>query len=101
MIGPLLRGALADNVTWRCSFYINLFIGAVSALIILLFFKTPRAAKPKLTTLRGKLLQMVPVGVVLAMALVISYILALHYGGRDYAWKPSQVVGLLIGFVML
>ena len=41
------------------------------------------------------------VGVVLAMGAVISYILALHYCGQTYAWNSSQVVGLLVGFVML
>jgi hypothetical protein len=35
------------------------------------------------------------------MGLIISYILALQYGGQTHPWKSSQVIGLLVGFVLL
>lgn len=84
----------------RC-FYINLPIGGVAGLIILLFFHTPTAAQPLAAPLREKLLQMDLPGTTLLMGAVISFILALQYGGQTHPWASSLPVGLLVGFVLL
>jgi predicted permease len=46
---------------------------------------------------KEKLLQLDLIGAALMMGLIISFILALQYGGQTHAWKSSVVIGLLVG----
>lgn len=42
-----------------------------------------------------------PAGTILAMGAIISYILAMQYGGQTKPWNSSTVIGLLVGFVLI
>jgi predicted MFS family arabinose efflux permease len=102
VVGPLLGGVFTDSITWRWCFYINLPVGAVSALFIVFFFQSPAASKKTdHHTWRSKLLQMDPIGTGLVLACVTCYILAMQYGGQTHPWNSSVVIGLIVGFVLI
>ncbi|OCK73020.1 MFS general substrate transporter [Lepidopterella palustris CBS 459.81] len=101
IFGPLLGGVFSERITWRWCFYVNLPIGFFSVGLIIIFFHTPRMAKVIDATWKEKILHMDPVGIVLAMGSIISFILALQYGGQSHPWNSSAVIGLLVGFVAI
>lgn len=46
-------------------------------------------------------MQVDPVGVVLVMGGIVSFIQALHFGGSSKSWSSSTVIGLLVGSVAI
>lgn len=98
LICTLLEASLLTRL--QC-FYINLPIGGIAAAIIIPVLKLPSNAKPAKATPKEKALQMDLPGAVLMMGLIISYILALQYGGQTRPWNSSVVIGLLVGFAAI
>ncbi len=79
----------------------NLPIGGLAAIIILIFFHTPKAAKQLQATMKEKILQLDLAGSFIFMACIVCLILALQWGGTTKSWGSADVIGTLVGFVVI
>src|SRR5262245_36497545 len=93
VIGPAVGGFLTDGPGWRWCFYVNLPIGIVA--LAILFFAFPHIVTRK-TARRVDWL-----GAITLVLAVVPLLLALSWGGRDYAWSSTEIVTLVcVGLLM-
>jgi len=90
--GPLLGGFFVEAISWRWVFYVNVPIGIVAVLIIVfkLHLHVPHQ--------RHKVDY---IGAALLTAGVCALILVTTWGGNEYAWGSSTIIGLAVAGVVL
>ncbi|KAI8963255.1 major facilitator superfamily domain-containing protein [Daldinia sp. FL1419] len=101
VVGPLIGGALTQNVTRRWCFYIDLPCGGLAAIAMLFAFQAPKAASSVPASAREKLLQMEIPSAILVCATIVCFTLASRWAGAEKAWRSSGVVGTLVAMPVL
>ncbi|KAK3681283.1 major facilitator superfamily domain-containing protein [Podospora appendiculata] len=98
VLGPLVGGLLTEKSSWRWCFYINLPLGALFVFPIFFITIHGHTTRPKDVPLFSFLChKMDMLGFFLFAPASIMFLLALQYGGNQFAWDSPTVLGLFCG----
>ena len=92
IIGPLLGGWITDNWGWRWVFYVNMPVGVIA--IITAGLTMPRIVSKR----KHKIDYFGSASLILWSA---PLLLALSWGGSEYAWGSWQIIGLFAGSAVM
>ncbi|KAK6223793.1 major facilitator superfamily transporter [Colletotrichum tabaci] len=99
--GPLLGGVFTEKATWRWCFYINLPIGGIAMIFIFFLLTISKQNNALGETLAQRIMQLDLIGTVFFLPAIVCLILALQWGGTEYAWNSATVIGLFVGFALM
>src|SRR5437764_10859579 len=86
LAGPLLGGLFVDQLSWRFAFYVNVPIGGLALALLTAYLPSPaerRAARIDFA------------GAALLASAVVGIMLVATWGGSQYGWGSTRIVGLI------
>ncbi|MEU4421472.1 MDR family MFS transporter [Actinoplanes sp. NPDC024001] len=92
VVGPTIGGLFTDHLSWRWAFYVNL---PVAAVVIVMAAR----ALPSIRSTARPIIDYAGIGLVAAGA--TSMILALEWGGKEYAWTSPIIIGMFAAAIAL
>ncbi|KAJ1925765.1 hypothetical protein IWQ60_004359 [Tieghemiomyces parasiticus] len=96
VLGPVVGGILTDRASWRWNFYINVPLCLIGLVIIWFLLKTPSPQG----SIRSKLRRIDYGGAAAFLVSIVAFLLAIQWGGKDYAWNSALIVCLLVASVV-
>lgn len=98
---PLLGGVITDTISWRWCFYINLPLGAITFVLVCLFYQDPVIGPLSSLILQEKVKKLDLLGTAVFVPSITFLLLALQWGGSTYGWGNARIVVLFAVFGLL
>ncbi|KAL8837160.1 MAG: hypothetical protein Q9176_005903, partial [Flavoplaca citrina] len=97
--GPLIGGGIISATTWRWIFWMNpiLSVHTYASVVFWIHLKST----PKLSSWKEKLALLDLPAFTISLATIICLLLALQWGGTEYAWRNARIIVLFILFGIL
>ncbi|KAJ2725790.1 hypothetical protein GGI07_000997 [Coemansia sp. Benny D115] len=98
-IGPLVGGMMADRLTWRISFYINVPLICFTMISILLLVRPETRQHQSFSEKLGRVDFF---GALMLVTGLMLLLLGLNWGGRVYPWvSPVVIICISVGLLLL